>query len=228
MRLFSRNKEVFSGNKPLNKKLFPYFSAAFIAFAIAFTFYKTVRNGADEKVDFIAQDISNIYSVLKIIDDECNILSIKADVNTIDFFTVKSFAGSEVGSLNLAHPDQWRGPYMDNNPSIRGKSYEIVRARTGYYIVPGRGVKLPNGFTIGTDLIIDRNSDVDMMLEEGGDLHYKGVGLAKKLDFEIGDWDFAPKKSQQKMKKIGASLKEFNAAMPYTDNTETQTMEVDI
>ena len=64
---------------------------------------------------------------------------------------VKSFEGSEVGSLNLAYPKKWQGPYLGDNPTFQGKAYQIIRTKNGYFVTPGDGIMLPNGLVIGRD-----------------------------------------------------------------------------
>ncbi|MCK4265322.1 hypothetical protein KAW80_03120 [Candidatus Babeliales bacterium] len=200
------------------KQLFPFFTITFFLVLLFFTVYVFVFHRPLMKSNFLISDIDKIVKILERIDKECNILSISGERHPVNFFTVKEFAGSEIGPLNLAHPDQWRGPYLDNNPAAGGKFYEIVRAKDGYYIVPGYGVQLPNGLIIGKDFKIDREVNVKEMLQNDGKLNYQKMIFAKRLEFVIGDWEFAPKK-KERLEKIDVSIKEFNTAVPYTYNT---------
>lgn len=148
------------------------------------------------------------------IDQECNILSIRPGRAAIDFLTVEKFAGSTVGCFNLAYPKKWKGPYLQQNPSIQGKPYDIVRVMEGFYVLPGAGVKLPNGLVMGKDVVIRPDSRVSAMLQPGGQLNYKDQALGFRIKFKIGDWD-TPRLDKGTIDKINEFLKEFNEALPY-------------
>ncbi|HBS48240.1 TPA: hypothetical protein DEO28_04105 [Candidatus Dependentiae bacterium] len=200
---------------PVVKKIFPILSSFFLILLFSFFVYKFVFGRAFFVARHIAFEVEQISNILKEVDDYCNILSIRADKNLIDFLTVKEFAGSEIGCLNLAYPKQWKGPYVPDNSTIQGKLFEIIKAADGYFVVPGDGVKLPNGKVMGKDVIITPQVPVGEMVAKDGLLSYKGIALAKKLDFKIGDWDFPPK-TKEKVKKLDKSIEEFNEALPYT------------
>jgi hypothetical protein len=214
-------KKVTSFIKKYGKRIFPFLV---VLFAVLITFvmiYNVVYNRPFFRTRLIAFDTHKISQTLKEIDSCCNILSVRSQRNTIDFLTVRSFVSSEIGCLNLAYPQQWKGPYFRDNPSIKGRVYEIVKAKDGNYVIPGHGVVLPNGLMMGKDVVITKNVSVDAMLQKGGDLNYKGIELGKRLDFEIGDWDF-PKKSKKKMQDWHNSIEEINDALPFANNEKQQ------
>lgn len=163
----------------------------------------------------IEDDIKMITLALEKIDARCSILSIDDDKNEVDFLNVKAFRGSRVGPLNLAYPDKWEGPYLNVNPSIQEKHYEIIKAGDGIFVLPGTGVKLPNGKVVGKDFQITRVTSVTLLLEKGEALRYGDKRFASKLTFQIGDWE--PWHFQEKtIKSLDRMLQEFNEAMPYT------------
>jgi len=95
---------------------------------------------------------------------------------------VSKFTGSEVGPMNLVHPEKWEGPYLKDNPTIYHIAYQVVSTKKGYFVTPGDGVKLPNKKIIGTDIILDQKADIDTMMFDQETLSYKNKPLAARLD----------------------------------------------
>lgn len=129
-----------------------------ISFAV---FFKEARNGTDE---IVAHDVKRLAEIFALIDSICRIKDFEHIHNYIDFLTVEAFRGSEIGSMNLVYPDNWEGPYLDDNPTVQEKYYEVLKTKQGYYIVPGQGVRLSNGKTIGADIVLNEFSDIQTML----------------------------------------------------------------
>ncbi len=69
-------------------------------------------------------------------------------------------------------------PYLRDNPMIDNKNIKLLKTQSGYYVVPGDGVKLPNGKIMGTDLVIDKSTNMQQLIAEGGDLNYKNRPLS--------------------------------------------------
>ena len=165
----------------------------------------------------IEDDIAQITLALEKIDADCNILTIEDVHNEINFLNVKTFAKSQVGPLSLAYPKKWKGPYLNVNPTLQGMFYEIVQAQDGLFVVPGRGVRLPNGLEVGKDFQIAPESKVSELIQKGGPLYYEGSVFAAKLIFQVGDWDpWLMRKAT--IRKLDRMLKEFHTAMPYAHN----------
>lgn len=134
----------------------------------------------------IAEDVAALVGILKRIDESCHVISFDYQKNRINFLQIKKdgFVGSEVGSMNLAYPDKWDGPYMQQNPKISRQEYMIVYTRKGYFVTPGIGVRLPNGKIVGKDLKVDENADIAAMLKDENGFLFKGRALAAPLDFK--------------------------------------------
>lgn len=148
--------------------------------ALSFTiyqFYKQSRLATDR---IITEHIEQLVTAYTKIEEDCEILHILHERNYIDFLNVRSFSGSEVGSLNLVRPERWSGPYMLDNPTMQGKLYEIVHIKGGYYIVPGQGVKLTNGKVIGKDIIFDNTTDMNALIKSA-DLVYQDKPLVAPM-----------------------------------------------
>ncbi len=145
-------------------------------------FYENKRDAGIE----ISGDIAHLVSIFKKIDKDCGILSFDYQKNPIDFLTVTKFVSSEIGSMNLAYPQNWKGPYVDDNPEMQAKMYQVVRTKQGYFITPGDGVKLPNGKVIGKDIILDENADIFSMMGNQNELLYKDKALAAPLTLSKG------------------------------------------
>jgi hypothetical protein len=192
-------------------------SIPILVLLVFFTLYKVAKDQPMFQAILINNDIESIYEKFKEIDDICGIIAITSKRSRVNFLNVKSFEGSQVGSLNLAHPKRWRGPYLRSNPDFKGIVYEVLKTYQGYFIVPGVGVVLPNKLVIGKDLILDFKSDIASMMQKGGPLQFNGKPLAKKLDFNIGDWTTV-KDSKKRLLRIDSTLREMNEALPFTQN----------
>ncbi len=127
----------------------------------------------------IADDVMQLAKILNTIDQECGIASFEHQKNTIDFLNVISFKGSEVGSMNLKYPQKWRGAYLNDNPTIQEKYYQVIKAKDGYWVVPGEGVQLSNGLVIGKQIVF--NQDTDMQELVNTLLRYNGRPLALQI-----------------------------------------------
>ncbi len=134
----------------------------------------------------IADDVKKLALILQKINKECGIIGFALQQNPINFLNVISFTGSEVGSINLAHPEYWKGPYIEDNPEVQGIEYMIVSTKDGYFITPGNGVKLPNDKVIGTDIILDHNTNIGLMMYDKNLLYYNGKPLAAPLSLDKG------------------------------------------
>ena len=188
-RLDRRFDEKFGFLRAFFKKYFLVISTGFLGLIVFFFMIRIFYTRPYIVASIIEDDIRMISLALDKIDKECNILSVEDDHNEVDFLNIKSFSGSKVGPLSLAYPKRWRGPYLSMNPTVQDQSYEIVRARDGYYILPGQGVRLPNGLVIGKDFNVNKNVNVQNLLRDGGPLRYEEKKFAYKLTFVIGDWD---------------------------------------
>ncbi|MCF7899375.1 hypothetical protein K9L05_01870 [Candidatus Babeliales bacterium] len=208
------------------KRYFPIISVAIFVLVIGVFVFQFIYHKPYYVSGVISEDLISIYNALKKIDTECDILNIANNDVTIDFLTVEKFIGSQVGGLNLAHPERWKGPYLKEDPTLFGIYYRLLKSKDGYFIVPGNGAKLPNGYKIGKDFNLNKNSFISKIMDKEGQLNYKGYKFAKKLEFKIGDWKKRPKISkapltEKQIEQVNSTLKEFNEAMPFTYNYET-------
>lgn len=200
------------------RKYFTIFSATLLSVIVLFVFFKMYYTKPYFVGSLMHADILQVEKILHDIDTKCEILAIQSNSQPINFLTIRSFAGSMVGGINLAHPQAWQGPYLEQNPTYQGKFYDIVKAKDGYFIVPGTGVMLPNGAVMGRDVIISTKTSVEELIKPGGYLYYKGIKLAIKASFKIGDWSRKPP-AKTTIDSINDSLERFNEAMPFTQNS---------
>lgn len=207
------------------QKYFVLFSASLLAILFAIFLYRVFHNRPYVLTTVIKSDLANIENILRQIDKECNILDIRQEAALIDFLTVEKFTGSTIGCLNLAYPAKWRGPYMSVNPTVQTKFYQIVRSREGFFVIPGKGVTLPNGLVIGKDIVITPEVSIKQMLLRGGRLNYLGEALGFQIGFKIGDWD-KRKPSEDALERANEVLKEFNEALPFAQFATTQKVAV--
>jgi hypothetical protein len=131
----------------------------------------------------LVNEITQLADIFKKIDDTCTILSFDNQKNEINFLNVKKggFVGSQIGPMNLAHPEKWEGPYVVENLKMFDHVYQIVRTNKGYFITPGDGLKLPNGRVIGKDILLDANADIAHMMHDETLLSFNGKPLAAAI-----------------------------------------------
>lgn len=163
----------------------PYLFGAVLALALgsllAFGIYRSYYSVTISRDELIADHIKMLADKFKAIDETVGILGFEHDKNYIDFLNVKSFVGSEVGSMNLRNPEKWQGPYLNDNPTFQEKYYMIVKTNKGYFIVPGDGVELGSGKIIGRDIIFTADTDIEALAHDPKGLSYKGRPLAAKI-----------------------------------------------
>ena len=150
----------------------------------AWSFYSLFYLARVEKNELIFQQANKLVEILTRIDKSCGIIGFDGEKNPVNFLNIKSFAGSEVGPINLARPQNWQGPYLTANPTIQDKHFYILKTRKGLYLVPGDGVKLSNRKVLGTDIIITANTDIQELLQQQSGLWYQGKPLIIKLELQ--------------------------------------------
>ena len=149
----------------------------FVVISVVNLFYRAkVTTGK-----MIAAEVIQLHDIFQRIHRTCQIIDFDYQKNRINFLNVKSFTGSEVGPMNLVHPNKWEGPYLDDNPTIQGIEYQIVRTKKGYFITPGDKVKLPNDRIVGKNIILDEYADITAMMHNKNMLTFEGEPLAKPL-----------------------------------------------
>ena len=133
----------------------------------------------------VVEHITMLQKALNRVNDDCRIVDFEHEHNYVDFLTVKSFVGSEVGAANLLHPDGWKGPYLRDNFTMQEKQYEVLVNKQGHFVVPGKGVRLGNGNVIGTDIVLNRLSDIkELVTHPGGLQTIDGKALAAQINVQ--------------------------------------------
>jgi|SRR5581483_958951 len=151
-------------------------------FFVGLSLIDTMYRSKDDIGFMIAHDIVVLKNIFQKIHAECGIIDFDAQKNPINFLNVVAFTGSEVGPMNLMHPEKWHGPYLKDNPTILHIAYQVVSTKKGYFITPGDGVVLPNKKIVGKDIILDKNADIEKMILDPHYLLYKDKSLAAHLD----------------------------------------------
>ena len=162
----------------IRSSLVPVLAVTLFCIFIIIAIFNTFVKSKDYEVDIIDRDVTQLADLVMQIEKDCKIMSFESQKNSINFLNVKSFVGSKVGPVNLKHPDRWKGPYLDHNPSIQGKEYLLVRTKKGYFVTPGEGVKLPNHKIVGVDIKLGEDADIQAMIKYEKQLNYKGKALA--------------------------------------------------
>lgn len=160
---------------------FPALTVLLFAGLFALAVFQLLREAKNFSDELIAQDVQRLGAIFKKIDDDCKIISFDYQKNNIDFLTVEKFVSSEIGPMNLMTPEKWHGPYLPDNPTIQGKVYQVVRTIKGYFIVPGDGVRLSNGKTVGVDIALGEQADIAAMTRDPQVLSFRGQPLAIKI-----------------------------------------------
>lgn len=128
----------------------------------------------------IVEHIRTLSDIFKRINKSCQIVAFEKDKSDITFLNIKKdgFTGSQIGHMKLGEPKNWEGPYLEENPRIQDKYYQIVKAKQGYFIIPGDGVMLPNGKVINKDIIINEDTDMVALMNSDTGLSYNNQPLA--------------------------------------------------
>lgn len=144
--------------------------------------YKLYQNSVHSTDVVIATQVKDLQGIFHQIHEDCGIVDFEHEKNYIDFLTVESFVGSEIGAVNLLYPKQWKGPYLQDNPTAQEQQYVVLHNKSGYYIVPGDGVILASGVVVGKDLILDYETDMEQAMLRSDQLKSSSGVLAVKLD----------------------------------------------
>ncbi len=149
----------------------------------ALTMYYYAFQGRTLASTLIAQQTALLRKTFEKIDNHCGISSFDFEKNYITFLTVKSFVGTAVGPMHVTNPDQWRGPYLKDNPTLQGHYYYVLKHKDGYYIVPGDGVVLRGKKVLGRDIEINNHTNIDALLtQHKASLMHQGKPLIVKLE----------------------------------------------
>lgn len=173
-----------------HRMLFMLLSSILLIFLVISTvryFLKDIHSVTDK---IITEHIDVLAKIIETIDQKCRIIGFDHQKNYVDFLNVKSFSGSEIGSMNLMYPENWEGPYLETNLTIQEKPYMIVKTKFGYYLTPGEGVRLSNGKVIGEDIKLLESTDMNVLLNDPKALLSGSNNLAIKLDIKLNnDYD---------------------------------------
>ena len=158
--------------------------AAIILFMLLFSIsiYKLYQTNIQSSDVVISTQVQKLKTIFNQIHQDCGIIDFEHEQNHIDFLTVETFVGSEIGSMNLLYPKEWKGPYVQDNPTIQEQQYLILENKSGYFIVPGDGVELANGSIIGEDFILDYETDMEQSMLRDDELKSESGVLAVKLN----------------------------------------------
>jgi hypothetical protein len=129
----------------------------------------------------IANEVVRLQKIFERIHATAHIESFDHKKNSINFLNVATFAGSQVGPINLSYPHKWQGPYVQENPTMQDIEYQVVQTKEGYFIAPGDGVTLPNGKVIGKDIVLDENADIKAMVNDRDKLEYIATSLFSSI-----------------------------------------------
>ena len=168
--------------KGLHYYFLPLIVATGILFFIVITFMDTLYRAKDDAGMMMARDVVQLRDIFHRIHKACTIIDFDNQKNPINFLNVAKFAGSEVGPMNLVHPEKWEGPYVNDNPTMYHIAYQVVSTKKGYFITPGDGVTLPNKKIIGRDIILDQKAKIDDMIADPQMLMHKNKPLAARLE----------------------------------------------
>src|SRR5436190_19623781 len=96
-----------------------------VLFFICLSVINTLYRSKSDAGIIISQDIVQLKNVFQKIHQDCGIIDFDAQKNPINFLNVATFTGSEVGPMNLVHPEKWQGPYLKDNPTMYHIAYQI-------------------------------------------------------------------------------------------------------
>lgn len=174
-----RSKKIFVTFKKNPKKIWAFLAGGALVVLLLITLGLFLYNAKMSASRIIAKHVDEMGQIFNAINEKCGIIGFEHDANYVDFLNVGSFVGSEVGAMNLRDAKNWEGPYMQDNPTVQTKYYEIIKTKKGYFLVPGKDVKLSSGLVIGSDdLAFDKDTDIAALIENGTLVNKDGKPLA--------------------------------------------------
>ncbi|MBI2352647.1 hypothetical protein HYV11_00195 [Candidatus Dependentiae bacterium] len=189
----SKTSDVYQKNKKqqqskMSRKLIVFIAIVVVISSLFISFFIFKKRFSSSSDSIIVQDIKKLQHIFLEIDKDCKIVNFEHVKNYIDFLTVQQFVGSQVGSMSLLHPSRWRGPYVTQTPTVDEQQYLVLKNKNGYYVIPGDGVVLANGKTIGKDIFLNEKTDIEALLRDPNGLRSKAGDLAIKV--LIGEKEF--------------------------------------
>ena len=160
--------------------ILPILTVTLVGLFVSMSYFSFKSSSKQLNIAIMSEDINNLKNIFNRIQATCRIIDFDAQKNIINFLNVGNFEGSEVGPMNLAYPDKWEGPYVDDNPTMQTLEYQVVKTKKGYFITPGDGVELPNGKIIGKDIPLTENTDIEQLMKT--DLLMEGKVLAAPIE----------------------------------------------
>lgn len=173
-------KRTKSTTKQVSKKI-PFIAIGVFITLFFLSMFMLFRQSAQVSDSVILHDVEHLHKIFETINTDCKIIDFEHEKNYIDFLTVEKFVGSEVGAMNLAYPQNWKGPYVKDNPTVQEQQYIILKNKAGYYLVPGDGVTLANGKTVGKDFVLNEKSDMETLMKDEQALKSSQGALAAKI-----------------------------------------------
>jgi len=181
----SSKKRVVQKSKKTTMSLekgVPMLALSIFATLFAISLFVLFRQSKITTDALIVHDVTQLKQIMESVHKDCKIIDLEHTKNYVDFLTVEKFVGSEIGAVNLSYPQNWKGPYVKDNPTVQQQQYIILKNKNGYYIVPGDGVTLGNGKKVGKDIVLDENSDVEALLQDSNALKSTQGSLGIKVD----------------------------------------------
>lgn len=156
---YSNKRELKKNSSLLNNHMVMLIGFFMLAFA-SWMVFKRIHKTHSPKEEFLIA-----ANIIRSIDNDCKIIKLIGNNNPVNFFNIKEFSGNTIGSIQIADPLKWHGPYLDYIPSYNDVPLSLVNTASGLYIVPGNGTLLENGKIMGTDIIIDQNTNMDEIIK---------------------------------------------------------------
>lgn len=157
---YSNKRELKKNSSFLNNPIVMLIGFCILSLA-GWMIFKRVHKSIQPKEEFVIA-----ANIIRSIDNDCKIIKLIGNNNPINFFNIKEFSGNTVGSIQIADPEKWKGPYLDYIPSYNDQPLSLVNTASGIYIVPGNGTVLANNKIVGTDIIIDDKTDMNNIVKE--------------------------------------------------------------
>ncbi|HBY05680.1 MAG: hypothetical protein UV38_C0001G0123 [candidate division TM6 bacterium GW2011_GWE2_42_60] len=171
-------KLTASTRRIISVYLLPTITGLFLILLLSIALHRYSRDAKLLTNQLLADNIEQLTTIFKRIDEKCKIIDFEHEKNFVDFLNVKGFTGSEVGAMNLAAAEAWEGPYLPTNPTVQDKNFVIVETAAGYYLAPGDGITLANGKIIGKDIILNKDTNFEKLIQDPTALQYNGRPLA--------------------------------------------------
>lgn len=201
-------------NYPSLERAIQYVGMGALVVLISLCTLHFVMRSPQWRVSVVQSDLHRIAKALRALDRDCFICDMRVGLHPVQILT-RTHANQNSMYIRLKNPEKWRGAYLEHVPTLQSKPYQLLKTNKSLFIVPGEGVTLPSGLTIGTDVEWHADTDVASLAAAGGPLFYKSGPVALEVLYGERAREESTGLLPHAARQLSAWMAEFNQAMSF-------------